>query len=190
MTAEIGAFAAALRRRQFSKPDERPLGASTVEEAVAKLGQIFRANVGFNPAHGDSDGGIHPSLSRQFRGMKNSDPSEKSQKALPVCIYHEIYQSSKLKSALCSDINISWLKVLACFFCMRSCEYSNVNGERRTKHSVLETSTSINITNSSQTTHQEFSRQHQSPLPSSGKRRTQEMIQSPTKNQMIKSGIK
>jgi hypothetical protein len=47
-----------------------------------KLGQIFRTNVGYNPTHGKSDRGLHPILSRQFKGMKNSDPGEKQQKAL------------------------------------------------------------------------------------------------------------
>jgi hypothetical protein len=75
------------------------LGASTGEEAMAKLGQIFRANMGYNPTHGDSAGGIHPCLSRQFRGMKNSDPGEKSQKGLPVCVYRVIYRLAKQKSS-------------------------------------------------------------------------------------------
>ena len=65
--------------------------------------------------------------------MKNNDPSEKSQKALPVCVYREIYRLSQLKTAINCDINIAWLQVLAFFFCMRSCKYSDVNGERRTK---------------------------------------------------------
>jgi hypothetical protein len=115
------------------KPDERPLVADTVDEAVAKLGQILRANVGFNPAHGDSDGGLHPSVARQFRGMKNKDPGEKTQKALPVCVYHEIFKRAKSKLALPQDITIAWLQMLAYFFYMRSCEYSDVTGERRTK---------------------------------------------------------
>ena len=132
-TRLFGAFAAALRRRLFSRPDEKPLGASTVEEAVAKLGQIFRANMGYNPAHGDNGGGIHPYLSRQFRGMKNKDPSEKGQKALPVCVYREIYKQATSSQAAIQDISIAWLQILAFFFCMRSCEYSDVQGERRTK---------------------------------------------------------
>ncbi len=104
-----------------------------MEEAVAKLGQIFMANMGYNPAHGDSNGGLHPSLIRQFRGMKNDDPGEKQQKALPVCVYHEIFKRAKSSLALPQDTNIAWLQILAFFFCMRSCEYSDVTGERRTK---------------------------------------------------------
>jgi hypothetical protein len=62
------------------------LVAGTVEEAMAKLGQIFRANMGFNPAHGDSNGGLHPSLAQQFKGMINTDPGEKPQKYLPISV--------------------------------------------------------------------------------------------------------
>jgi len=132
-TRLFGAFAAALRRRQFSRPDKNPLGAGTVEETVAKLGQIFRANVGYNPAHGSADNGMHPSLARQIKGMKNKDPGEKKQKALPVCVYREIYKQAMSPSADPQDITIAWLQVLAFFFCMRSCEYSETRGERKTK---------------------------------------------------------
>jgi hypothetical protein len=65
--------------------------------------------------------------------MKNNDQGEKQQKALPVCIYREIYRRAKLSSALPYDTTIAWLQVLAFFFCIRSCEYSDVKGERRTK---------------------------------------------------------
>ena len=83
----MGAFAAALRRRQFSRPDKNDLAAGTVQETVAKLGEIFRANVGYNPTHGVGTQGFHPSLTRQFKGMRNEDPGEVHQKALPVCVY-------------------------------------------------------------------------------------------------------
>jgi len=48
-TTIIGAFAAALRRRHFSKPDTSDLAAGTVQETIEKLGEIFRTNVGYNP---------------------------------------------------------------------------------------------------------------------------------------------
>jgi hypothetical protein len=99
-----------------------------VEEAMAKLGQIFRTNVGYNPAYGDTDGGLHPILSRQSKGMKNSDPGEKQQKALPICVYRKIYVQATLPSSPSQDITIAWLQVVAFFFCMRSCEYSDVSG--------------------------------------------------------------
>jgi hypothetical protein len=66
--AIMGAFAAAIRRCQFSRPGEN-LAAATVQEAVAKLGEIFRANMGYNPTHGNGKEGFHPSLARQFKCM-------------------------------------------------------------------------------------------------------------------------
>ena len=66
------AFAAALRRRQFFQPDKNNLAAGTVQETVAKLGEIFRANVGYNPIHGMGTHGFHPSLARQFKGMRKT----------------------------------------------------------------------------------------------------------------------
>jgi hypothetical protein len=128
----IGAFAAALRRREFSRPDKKGLVASTVQEAVAKLGEIFRTNVGYNPTHGSGTQCLHPLLTRQFKGMRNLDPSEKQQKALPVSVYRELHWQAH-ESALILDESIAWLQTLAFFWCMQSCEYSDVQGERRTK---------------------------------------------------------
>jgi hypothetical protein len=134
-TVIIGAFAAALRRRHFSKPDDSDLASSTVQEAVTKLGEIFRANVGYNPAHVPGSNSLHPSLSRQFKGMKNADPGEKQQRALPVCVYRTLHQLAYSSSLLCPDLDaaVADILILAFFFCMRSCEYSDVQGERRTK---------------------------------------------------------
>jgi len=72
------------------------LAAGTVQEAVAKLGEIFRTNVGYNPTHGVGSQGFHPSLLRQFKGMRNEDPGEVQQKALPVCVYRELHRVAKL----------------------------------------------------------------------------------------------
>jgi len=131
-TYVIGAFAAALRRREFSRPNEKSLVASTVQEAVAKLGEIFRSNVGFNPTHGPGTHCLHPLLTRQFKGMRNLDPGEKQQKALPVSVYREMHRQAN-NSRLVLDKSIAWLQTIAYFWCMRSCEYSDVEGERRTK---------------------------------------------------------
>ncbi len=89
--------------------------------------------MGYNPTHGSADNGMHPSLARQIKGMKNKDPGEKKQKALPVCVYREIYKQAMSPSADPQDVTIAWLQVLAFFFCMRSCEYSETRGERKTK---------------------------------------------------------
>ena len=80
-TYVIGAFAAALRQREFSRPNEKSLVASTVQEAVAKLGEIFRSNVGFNPTHGPGTHCLHPLLTRQntlFRTRVSAVPPQLS----------------------------------------------------------------------------------------------------------------
>jgi len=128
----VGAFAAALRRRQFSHPDEQCLVASTVQETMAKLGEIFRTNVGYNPTHGDGVNSLHPLLTRQFKGMRNLDPGQQQQKALPVSVYRRLHQDAA-SSNLPLDRRIAWLQTIAYFWCMRSCEYSDVQGERRMK---------------------------------------------------------
>jgi hypothetical protein len=63
--------------------------------------------------------------------MKNSDPGEVQQKALPVCVYRELHRvvsSTPLKNSDL-DIAVADLLTLAYFFCMRSCEYLDVQGE-------------------------------------------------------------
>jgi hypothetical protein len=134
-TVIFGAFAAALRRRQFSRPDENDLASATVQEPIAKLGEIFRANVGYNPAHVPGSHTLHPALARQFKGMRNTDPGEKQQKALPVCVYREICRMAYVNKSESSDLDVATADILtlAFFFCMRSCEYSEMQGERRTK---------------------------------------------------------
>jgi hypothetical protein len=75
--------------------NKKGLVASTVQEAMAKLGEIFRANVGYNPTHGNGTQSLHPLLTRQFKGMQNLDPGEKQQKALPVSVYRELHRQAR-----------------------------------------------------------------------------------------------
>jgi hypothetical protein len=98
-------------------------------------GEVFRANVGYNPTHGVGSHSFHPTLLRQFKGMRNKDPGEVQQKALPVCVYRELHRLAIFQKSDQShlDESIAWILTLAYFWCMRSCEYSDVQGERRTK---------------------------------------------------------
>jgi len=127
----MGAFAAALQRRQFSHPVKKDLAAGTVQETMAKLGEIFRANEGYNTTHGVGNHGFHPSL----LPMRNEDPGEVQQKALPVFVYRELYRVAQLLPPEIShlDCTIAWLQTLVFFWCMRSCEYSGMQEEHRTK---------------------------------------------------------
>ncbi len=107
---------------------------STVQEAVAKLGEIFSANVEFNPTHGNGSTSLHPLLTRQFQVMQNLDPGEKQQKALPVSVYRKLHHiAHDFPSTSPLDSTIAWLQKLAYFWCMHSYEYSNVQGGQRTK---------------------------------------------------------
>jgi hypothetical protein len=108
------------------------LALSTVQEAMAKLGEIFRAKVGYNPTHVPGSESVHPALFRQFGGMKNADPGKVQQKALPVCVYRELYEIVNTQTALQEDVDVAVanIMILAFFFCMCSCEYSEVQGKR------------------------------------------------------------
>jgi hypothetical protein len=92
--------------------------------------------VGYNPTYVPGTEELHPALSRQFKEMRNQDPGEKQQRALPVCVYREFHRmaaDTNLSPASDLDKVLAQLLTLAFFFCMRSCEYSDVQGERRTK---------------------------------------------------------
>jgi hypothetical protein len=67
--------------------------------------------------------------------MRNADPGKVQQKALPVCTYKELYRVANSQTRSSSDVDraVADIMILAFSFCMRSCEYSEVQGERRTK---------------------------------------------------------
>ena len=81
-----------------------------------------------SPLH-DVDGRLAFILQRQLKGYTNQDPSAKPQKALTPRILRELVRAEV--TAL--DCAVSQLSRGAFFFAMRSCEYSTVSGERRTK---------------------------------------------------------
>jgi hypothetical protein len=60
--------------------------------------------------------------------MQNLDPGEKQQKALPVSVYRELHRRAN-ESGLTIDKTIAWLQTMAFFWCLHSCEYSDVQGE-------------------------------------------------------------
>jgi hypothetical protein len=67
--------------------------------------------------------------------MRNADPGEVQQKALHVCVYKELHRVANSQTGSNSDVDmaVADIMILAFFFCMRLCEYSEVQGERRTK---------------------------------------------------------
>jgi hypothetical protein len=133
-TRIFGAFSAALRQGFFSGKNQSILGGGSVKESLAKLGQIFRSNVGFKTYYGPDGHGVHPLLTHQIKGMKNTDPSPPPQKALPVSVYRKTHRQAKnsSSSALMAS-TIADLLTVTFFWCMSSCEYSSVQGDHRTK---------------------------------------------------------
>ena len=69
---------------------------------------------------------------RRLKGFTNADPGTVHQKSIsPIVIKQIVTQAQSSKFSL--DLAIAQLVVGAFFFTMRSCEYSKVTGERRTK---------------------------------------------------------
>jgi hypothetical protein len=54
-TRIYGAFGVVLRQGLLSRKNQESLAGGTVEETLAKLEQIFRSNVGFNPTMAQMD---------------------------------------------------------------------------------------------------------------------------------------
>ena len=68
-------------------------------------------------------------LVRQMSGYIDADSSEKQEKALPVTVFRKLMENTFTPM----DIALGELATGAFFFGMRSCEYLNVKGTRKTK---------------------------------------------------------
>lgn len=68
-------------------------------------------------------------LKRMLRGYKLDDPETKHQKCLPIIVFKTMWANNKTVMSLV----IGQLACGALFFGMRSCEYSKVEGTRKTK---------------------------------------------------------
>ena len=77
----------------------------------------------------ESGGTQSIALIRQIKGYVNADPATKHQKCLPIGVFKKLNQNKATNLTTA----IGQLTVGALFFGMRSCEYSQVNGDRKTK---------------------------------------------------------
>ena len=77
----------------------------------------------------ESGGAQSIALIRQIKGYVNKDPAAKHQKCLPIGVFKKLI----LNKATNLTTAIGQLTVGALFFGMRSCKYSQVTGERKTK---------------------------------------------------------
>ncbi|KAI2499964.1 hypothetical protein MHU86_14538 [Fragilaria crotonensis] len=127
-------FAAAIREGlSVAKDAGRAAGschgrqASTVRATLDGVAQAFRAYKLSSPVH-ESRGRLEPILAAQLKGYDNDDPETAQQQAVPAAV---ISIASRMKSTNLGEA-VGQLLVTAFFFAMRSCEYSTVQGNRRT----------------------------------------------------------
>ena len=123
----LGAFAQAVREREFSTTGNQDLASGTCEEAVDKVAETFRANRRRDPRYGLNNQ-KDDSLKLQFRGYANIDPPTKQQKALTPSFYRQLYH----RSSTAKSTALALLCISAFFWACRSCEYSKASGERKT----------------------------------------------------------
>jgi hypothetical protein len=132
-TRLLGAFAAAIRSAKFSGPAYTQLASGTVSDTVNHVAASF-VDSGFADPRHTTDGG-HSSrfLQRQYKCYKNLDKNIKQQKAITASILSNMHEHAALPFSTPAARAASELAVGAFFFAMRSCEYTDVSGPRRTK---------------------------------------------------------
>jgi hypothetical protein len=104
--------------------------AGTVCAAIDGVMQIYRANKLSSPAH-DSRGQFDPLLAVLLRGYALDNPGPSQRQALPTAVV-EVVAKANAKTTE-THRAIGQLVTGAFFFAMRSCEYSEASGSRRTK---------------------------------------------------------
>jgi hypothetical protein len=117
----LGAFAMAVRSGRFYYSHFNTLAEGTVRGTISNVVETFRSTGLQNPTK-DADNKLHILLSRQFRALRNDDPKEKQQKALPFAVLDEVAK----RQVTGTDKSIMQLTIGAAFFACRSCEYSKV----------------------------------------------------------------
>ncbi|KAI2489506.1 hypothetical protein MHU86_25083 [Fragilaria crotonensis] len=123
-------FAAALRdgRLRSRQPQEAGNGplSGSIRATLDSVAQAFRLNKFESPIH-DAAGRLDPLLALQLKRYADEDPGPTPQQALPLEVIRKVRSWARNET----DIAIGQLVVVAFFFAMRSCEYSDV-GSRRT----------------------------------------------------------
>ena len=127
----LGAYMHAVREQTYASSTKGydHLVASSCRTALDGVRAAFRASGRPDPAL-DPDGKFADLLRYQLRGYTNNDPSTRQQKPIPIILIRQMI------SRRCSDpglVAFHELINLAFFFAMRSCEYLETDGERRTE---------------------------------------------------------
>ena len=122
------AFTHAHRSRRFSRTRGKPLASATVSTAVDNVVQAFKNAHKADPTI-DATGKRAGILSRQRRGMKNMDGPTQQQKAIPMELFGKMLDLATTEEEKATADLVG----AAVFFACRSCECSEVTGERRTE---------------------------------------------------------
>jgi hypothetical protein len=126
-------FASAIREngpelQSLPGPARDAVQEGSVRAALDALASTYWANELPSLIH-DTARRLNYLLGCQLKGFKNSDSSPTPQKAISP----QVISAIAMATDTLLDRAIGQLVVGASFFAMRSCEYSSVSGERRTK---------------------------------------------------------
>ena len=130
----VGAFAVEIRHNQFGKKPLSQLKGDTVEATLDSVCKTFNANGLPSPQLG-LNGRKAVQIERQLKGYKDDDEPVKRQPALPVRFFLLI------NSLLCfneRECAIRDLILIAFFFLMRSCEYSETPKKENKRTKLIE----------------------------------------------------
>jgi hypothetical protein len=110
------------------RADSQQVASGTVGTALGNISTTFRIHQRPDPFRG-SDGERHRILQLQIASYRKRDPKKKQQKAIPARVVRHTVETAtdELEEHKADLIGGSF------FFACRSCEYSKVSGERRTK---------------------------------------------------------
>ena len=89
----LGAFAQAIREREFSRSSEKDLASDTCQEAVDKVAGVFRENRRPDPHH-DQYRNIKDNLLLKYNRYCNINPPTKQQKSVTPSFYRHNYNRS------------------------------------------------------------------------------------------------
>ena len=128
----VSAYLASIRRNENGRSTKTRLKGNTVSAALNHVCATFRSNFRRDPTL-DLSGNRALQIQRQIRGYKKVDGSINHQKCLPLQVFNTIYQNKSSQR----DSTLGELITGALFFGMRSCEYSVVKQERKTKLLIL-----------------------------------------------------
>jgi hypothetical protein len=124
----IGAFAHAVRNADFNRNRTTPLASTTVRDTLSALSAAFTSADRPDPlltVHGKT----HRLLHLQIQAYRRDDPNITHQRALPLDFILAMFHAQGNPVDRC----LGPLLILAFFFAMRSCEYLQVHGDRKTE---------------------------------------------------------